>query len=184
MRSAPGTPIWSRKPEDGGGMITGSVGAFLVLESREHAEARGARIYATIDAIGGDRGSRDEDRLEQRLDALSKPCRRIRRDGDLFRHERLSRSRRARKDLSRSAVPGCCRCVPMAASSATPSNPSFRSASRFAALTLGAGPRCRHSIRPRKGHERPGKDGHRHDHRPCARRRCRRSFGRRIRSGA
>ncbi|HTO33431.1 MAG TPA: beta-ketoacyl-ACP synthase [Pararhizobium sp.] len=67
-------PIWSRKPEDGGGMILGSVGAFLMLESREHAEARGARIYATIDEIGGDRGSRDGDRLEQRLQYLSKPA--------------------------------------------------------------------------------------------------------------
>ncbi len=67
-------PIWSRKPENGGGMMTGSVGAFLILESREHAEARGARIYATIDAVGGDRGSREGDRLEQRLQYLSAPA--------------------------------------------------------------------------------------------------------------
>lgn len=52
-------------------MILGSVGAFLVVEARSFAEARGARIYATIDAIGGDRGSRDEGRLEARLDQLS-----------------------------------------------------------------------------------------------------------------
>ncbi len=67
-------PIWSRRPEDGGGMILGSVGAFLVLESREYAESRGARIYATIDAIGGDRGSREDGRLEARLRYLSKPA--------------------------------------------------------------------------------------------------------------
>jgi 3-oxoacyl-[acyl-carrier-protein] synthase II len=67
-------PIWSRKPENGGGMITGSVGAFLMLESREHAEARGARIYATIDAVGGDRGSREGNRLEQRLQYLTAPA--------------------------------------------------------------------------------------------------------------
>ena len=67
-------PIWSRKPEDGGGMITGSVGAFLMLESRAHAEARHARIYATIDAVGGDRGSREGDRLEQRLQYLTAPA--------------------------------------------------------------------------------------------------------------
>ena len=67
-------PIWSRQPENGGGMILGSVGAFLMLESRAHAEARGARIYATIDAIGGDRGSRDGDRLEQRLQYLTDPA--------------------------------------------------------------------------------------------------------------
>jgi 3-oxoacyl-[acyl-carrier-protein] synthase II len=67
-------PIWSRKPENGGGMITGSVGAFLMLESRAHAEARNARIYATIDAVGGDRGSREGDRLEQRLQYLTAPA--------------------------------------------------------------------------------------------------------------
>ncbi|PDT42933.1 MULTISPECIES: beta-ketoacyl-ACP synthase [Sinorhizobium] len=67
-------PIWSRDPENGGGMILGSVGAFLVLESREYAEARGARIYATIDAIEGDRGSREDRRLEARLRDLARPA--------------------------------------------------------------------------------------------------------------
>ncbi len=57
-------PLWGRSADNGGGMIMGSVGAFLVLESRAHAEARGAHIYAVIDAIEGDRGNRDEGRLE------------------------------------------------------------------------------------------------------------------------
>ncbi|WP_429807586.1 beta-ketoacyl-ACP synthase [Ensifer sp. B1-9] len=70
-------PIWSRKAENGGGMILGSVGAFLVLESREYAEARGARIYATIDAIGGDRGSRESGKLEARLADLAKPAEKL-----------------------------------------------------------------------------------------------------------
>lgn len=65
------TPLWSRDEKAGGGIITGSAAAFLILESREHAEARGARIYATIDAIGGDRGSRDEGRLEARLERMT-----------------------------------------------------------------------------------------------------------------
>jgi 3-oxoacyl-[acyl-carrier-protein] synthase II len=65
------TPLWSRDPDAGGGVITGSGAAFLILESREHAEARGARIYATIDAIGGDRGPRGEGRMEDRLDRLA-----------------------------------------------------------------------------------------------------------------
>ncbi len=65
------TPLWSRDEAAGGGIITGTAAAFLVLESRTHAEARGARIYATIDAIGGDRGSRDEGRLEARLERLA-----------------------------------------------------------------------------------------------------------------
>ncbi|MBB4066964.1 beta-ketoacyl-ACP synthase [Gellertiella hungarica] len=63
-------PFWSRDPADGGGMMLGSVGAFLMLESRAHAQARGAKIYAVIDAIEGDRGSRDEGRLEARLGRL------------------------------------------------------------------------------------------------------------------
>ncbi len=64
-------PLWSRSADNGGGMIMGSVGAFLVLESRAHAEARGAHIYAVIDAIEGDRGSRDAGGLEKRLDRMS-----------------------------------------------------------------------------------------------------------------
>ena len=67
-------PVWSRKPEDGGGMIMGSLSAFLVLESRAHAEARGAHIYATIDAVEGDRGRRDEGKLEARLERMLAPA--------------------------------------------------------------------------------------------------------------
>ncbi|MBN8951499.1 MULTISPECIES: beta-ketoacyl-ACP synthase [unclassified Rhizobium] len=67
-------PIWSRKPEDGGGMIMGSLSAFLVLESRAHAEGRGAHIYATIDAVEGDRGRRDEGKFEARLERMLAPA--------------------------------------------------------------------------------------------------------------
>ncbi len=63
-------PLWARSPDEGGGMIMGSVGAFLVLESRGHATQRGAHIYATIDSIEGDRGNRDGERLEDRLTRL------------------------------------------------------------------------------------------------------------------
>src|SRR3546814_21000661 len=47
------------------------VGAVLVLESRAHADARGAHVYATLDAIEGDRGNRDDGRLEERLGRLA-----------------------------------------------------------------------------------------------------------------
>lgn len=64
-------PLWSRSEENGGGMMMGTVGAFLMLESRGYAEARGAHIYAVVDAVEGDRGARDEGRLEKRLSRLS-----------------------------------------------------------------------------------------------------------------
>lgn len=47
-------PVWSRKAE-GGGFIPGSVGAFLVVESREHAEARGRKAYARVRGVVTDR---------------------------------------------------------------------------------------------------------------------------------
>ena len=50
--------IWSRKDSDGG-MIMGSAGAFLVLESQEHAQARGARPYARINKVVSDRCNRE-----------------------------------------------------------------------------------------------------------------------------
>ena len=42
----------------GGGFIPGSVGAFLVLEQRRHAEARSARPYARLTAVETDRTCR------------------------------------------------------------------------------------------------------------------------------
>ena len=45
--SRPFVPVWERGGH-GGGMVLGSIGAFLVLEARDHAEARGARTYGTL----------------------------------------------------------------------------------------------------------------------------------------
>ena len=59
-------PLWVRD-----GIVTGSAAAFLVLESRAHAEARGATVYARMAAVGGDRGRRENGALEQRLGALA-----------------------------------------------------------------------------------------------------------------
>ena len=66
----PDAPFWN---SDGSanGMNLGTSGAFLVLESLEHARARGAHIYARLDAVLGDRGSRGDGRLEQRLARLA-----------------------------------------------------------------------------------------------------------------
>jgi 3-oxoacyl-[acyl-carrier-protein] synthase II len=48
------TGVWSRQA-DGGGMVMGSLGCFLVIESRAHAEARGAAAQARIAAVATDR---------------------------------------------------------------------------------------------------------------------------------
>jgi len=52
-------PVWARGPN--GGMVTGSLGAFLVVESRAHAQARGARIIARLSAVMSERSSRKQD---------------------------------------------------------------------------------------------------------------------------
>jgi len=70
LGKTPDRPFWN---PDGtaNGMNFGTSGAFLVLESLEHATARGAHIYARLDAVAADRGPRDGDRLEQRLERLT-----------------------------------------------------------------------------------------------------------------
>jgi 3-oxoacyl-[acyl-carrier-protein] synthase II len=46
--------LWARQTH-GGGMVLGSLGCFLVIESREHALDRGAPLLANIAAIATDR---------------------------------------------------------------------------------------------------------------------------------
>ena len=50
--------VWGRQAA-GGGMALGSVGCFLVIESRAHAAARGASAYGHIAAIRTDRCRRE-----------------------------------------------------------------------------------------------------------------------------
>ena len=66
--------LWSKSPagvaarakSGDGGIILGSVGVFLVLESRQHAEARGKQPYAKIDNITADHGGRSEGEAAKR----------------------------------------------------------------------------------------------------------------------
>ncbi len=49
-------PVWERS--DSPGMVLGSIGAFLVLEARAHAQARGARPLARLTAVLSERSRR------------------------------------------------------------------------------------------------------------------------------
>jgi 3-oxoacyl-[acyl-carrier-protein] synthase II len=49
-------PVWERGPI--GGFALASMGAFLVLESRAHAEARGAKPLARLSSVTSDRSKR------------------------------------------------------------------------------------------------------------------------------
>ena len=54
MLRGPFQPVWERK----NGMVLGSLGAFLVLEARSHAEARGAMPLARLSSVMSERSSR------------------------------------------------------------------------------------------------------------------------------
>jgi 3-oxoacyl-[acyl-carrier-protein] synthase II len=72
-------PVWARK--DHPGFALGSAGAFLVLESKAHAEARGAKPLARLSKVVADRARRKEagavtgtlDRLWSALDVHEAP---------------------------------------------------------------------------------------------------------------
>jgi 3-oxoacyl-[acyl-carrier-protein] synthase II len=49
--------VWQR-PAEGGGLIPGSAGAFMVMEAREHAEARGAKPLAAVAGVTSQRTKR------------------------------------------------------------------------------------------------------------------------------
>jgi 3-oxoacyl-[acyl-carrier-protein] synthase II len=51
-------PVWARK--DHAGFALGSAGAFLVLESRAHAEARGAKPFAKLTSVVADLSKRKQ----------------------------------------------------------------------------------------------------------------------------
>src|ERR1700736_297267 len=51
-------PVWAR--ENNSGFALGSAGCFLVLESREHAEARGAKPYAKLTKVVADLAQRKQ----------------------------------------------------------------------------------------------------------------------------
>ncbi len=61
-------PVWERGPR--GGIALGSLGAFLVLEERQHAERRGAKPMARLAAAVSDRSNRQPGQIKEVLKRL------------------------------------------------------------------------------------------------------------------
>ncbi|MBH9994516.1 MULTISPECIES: beta-ketoacyl-ACP synthase [Bartonella] len=64
------SPVWQRENCLGGGLVTGSGGVFLVLESAEYAKKRGANIYAVISDFVADQTNRKKIPIEKTLDTI------------------------------------------------------------------------------------------------------------------
>ena len=70
LLKAPFAPVWDRGPK--GGLALATMGAFLVLESREHAQARGVRPRARIGPVYADSQTRQPGEIESTLRRLWK----------------------------------------------------------------------------------------------------------------
>lgn len=65
---APFRPVWERSPQ--GGFALGSMGAFLVLESDEHARGRGAKPIAKLSTVVAERSDRTPGAVTAALDRM------------------------------------------------------------------------------------------------------------------
>ncbi|TIS99723.1 beta-ketoacyl-ACP synthase [Mesorhizobium sp.] len=70
LHRGPWRPVWQRQGAEGGGVVTGSGGAFLVLEQREHAISRGRKIYAELGPVVSGRAKRRQGELDSEITAL------------------------------------------------------------------------------------------------------------------
>ena len=71
LHRGPWKPVWQRNGAEGGGIVSGSGGAFLVLESREHAEKRGRKAYAQLGPVFSGRARRRKEDLSGAIAALA-----------------------------------------------------------------------------------------------------------------
>ncbi len=70
LHRGPWKPVWQRQGSEGGGVVTGSGAAFLVLESRQHAEQRGRTAYARLGTVASGRSRRNRDDLGAEISKL------------------------------------------------------------------------------------------------------------------
>jgi 3-oxoacyl-[acyl-carrier-protein] synthase II len=63
------SPVWERGAGNGG-FALGSLGAFLVIEAREHAEKRGAKPLGRLSAVVSDRANRRPGTITKTLSGL------------------------------------------------------------------------------------------------------------------
>jgi 3-oxoacyl-[acyl-carrier-protein] synthase II len=62
-------PVWERS-EGKGGFALASLGAFLVIEGRDHAEKRGAKPLGRLTAVVSDRANRQPGTINETLSSL------------------------------------------------------------------------------------------------------------------
>jgi len=79
--ASPYASVWARGKERPG-MAVGSLGAFLVIESRAHAEARGARAYAKLSQVAAERCRRHADPLDAAIGKMLDGVKPRLRDGE------------------------------------------------------------------------------------------------------
>jgi 3-oxoacyl-[acyl-carrier-protein] synthase II len=72
LHRGPWRPVWERADGEGGGVVSGTGAAFLVLESREHAEGRDATVYARLERVVSGNARRGRDDLAASVESLFK----------------------------------------------------------------------------------------------------------------
>ena len=130
-------PVWARQKN--AGFALGSAGAFLVMESKAHAEARGAKPFARLTNVVADLARRKHPARSQRR---WKSCGRSSAGSRATARSSRARpapSRSPRKNGRSSASIRTSRCARPARCSVTPWKRSFRSGLALAALSISRG---------------------------------------------